>query len=167
MRLFVGQLNPIIGDIKHNTHQIVQAIKQAKQEKCDLAIFSEMAICGYNPEDLLFEAGFIEACEAGLAACVEASRGINVIVGTVRASNTTPGKPFRNSACVISDGKIIGFQDKCLLPTYDVFDEWRYFEPAKSSASGRLGIKKLALRFAKISGRPSIHFVNRAMPMTR
>lgn len=145
MKIFIGQKNPVIGDISQNVAAIVAAIQQAKNEGCDLVVFPEMAICGYCPDDLLFASGFVAACERGLGHIIECAKDIAVIVGTVRPTQTTPAKPFRNSAAVIIDGKLAGFQDKCLLPTYDVFDEWRYFEPAKTERVWQIGDKKVAI----------------------
>lgn len=130
MQLYIAQLNPKIGAIKENSAEIIRSINEAKKRGCSLVIFPEMAICGYTPEDLLFESGFVEAVEGAAYSLLPATRGITAIIGTVRRSETIPGKPFRNSAIVMSDGQLLGFQDKSLLPTYDVFDEWRYFEPA-------------------------------------
>ena len=145
MRLFIGQCNPILGDFAHNTKNILQAIGEAKKALCDLVVFPEMAICGYNPEDLFFEKGFVSKAETALTVIAKACVGLSVIVGTVRENLQLPGKPLCNSACVIVDGQIVGFQDKCLLPTYDVFDEWRYFEPAKSERVWVIGGKKIGI----------------------
>lgn len=145
MRIFVGQLNPTIGAIEKNCSNIIQTIEQAKEAHCELAVFAEMAICGYNPEDLLLKKGFLEQVEEGLQRIIQATDGITVIVGTVRQAPTLPGKPLYNSAAVIANRELVGFQDKCLLPTYDVFDEWRYFEPAKSERIWQIAGKKVGI----------------------
>lgn len=145
MRVFLAQCNPIIGDIKHNTKLILQAIKEAKEALCDLVVFSELALCGYCPDDLLLDARFVEKVDSALVEIAQSSVGITAIVGTVRENTQLPGKPLCNSAAVLCDGQILGFQDKCLLPTYDVFDEWRYFEPAKSERVWGLGGKKIGI----------------------
>lgn len=145
MKLYIAQLNPILGDFTYNTNHILEAIQKAKNEKADLVVFPEMAICGYNPEDLFLEPGFVDQQEAALERIVAASKGISVIVGTVRENIRLPGKPLCNSACIIEDGAIVGFQDKCLLPTYDVFDEWRYFEPAKGERVWGIAGKKIGI----------------------
>ncbi len=145
MKLFIAQCNPILCDFAYNTKKIVEAIKEAKKAQADLVIFPEMATCGYNPEDLFFEKGFLERQERALEEIVEASSGISVIVGAVRENLQLPGKPLCNSAAIIEDGTLIGFQDKCLLPTYDVFDEWRYFEPAKSERIWQLGNARIGI----------------------
>ncbi len=145
MRLYIAQCNPILGDFAHNTKMILQGIDEAKTSGCDLVVFAELAVCGYNPEDLLLDKHFVQNIEASLATIASHCNGIVAIVGTVRENGQLPGKPLCNSACVIFDGQIIGFQDKCLLPTYDVFDEWRYFEPAKSEIVWELCGKKIGI----------------------
>ncbi len=144
MKLYIAQLNPIIGDFAHNAHLIIQEIEKAKANGCQLVIVPELALSGYSPEDLLLEKSFITREEEALSALVEQTEGIAVIVGCVRESRQT-GKPLCNSCCVIENREIVGFQDKCLLPTYDVFDEWRYFEPAKSERIWEIGGKKIAI----------------------
>ncbi len=145
MRLFIAQCNPIIGDFAHNLSSMLRAIDEAKKEKCDLIVFPEMAISGYNPEDLLLERSFVAKIESTLQLVAKSCTGIQAIVGTIRENRQLPGKPLCNSACVIVDGEIVGFQDKCLLPTYDVFDEWRHFQPAKSERIWELGGKKIGI----------------------
>lgn len=132
MKIYMAQLNPVIGAIKANCIEIARSINEAKKEECDLVIFSEMAICGYTPEDLLLENGFVESVEKALDSLLPETKGIAVVIGTIRQSEPSRGKSIKNSAAVIADGKLLGFQDKSLLPTYDVFDEWRYFEPAEN-----------------------------------
>lgn len=145
MRLFLAQCNPILGDIQHNTKHILQAISEAKTAGCDVVVFAELAICGYCPDDLFLDAHFIDRVENALADIAKSSFGITVIVGTVRKNPQLAGKPLCNSAAILCDGEVVGFQDKCLLPTYDVFDEWRYFEPAKSERVWVLGGKKIGI----------------------
>lgn len=126
----MAQLNPTIGDLKGNTEKILKAIEKAKAEKADIVLFSELTICGYAPADLLLHDAFVKAVEDCLKTIVKASAGICIIVGLVRI-NHGKGKHLFNSAAVISDGQILGYYNKCLLPTYNVFDERRYFEPGR------------------------------------
>lgn len=130
MRVSVAQINPLIGDLKGNTKKILHAIERARADQADLILFSELSICGYPPQDLLLHNDFIEEMERCLEKIVEASEGICVVVGLAR-KNVGKGKDYFNSAAVIENGKLLGFYDKCLLPTYDVFDEHRYFEPGE------------------------------------
>jgi NAD+ synthase (glutamine-hydrolysing) len=129
MKILLAQLNYTVGDLKGNTEKIVSVLFRAGKESIDLVVFSEMAICGYPPEDLLLEEGFIEAVDLCLREIVKASQGLMVVVGLPRYNLSGHGKPLYNSAAVIKDGQLLGFYDKQLLPTYDVFDEGRYFEP--------------------------------------
>lgn len=144
MRICMAQLNPIIGDLTGNTEKILAAMKQARSQKADIVLFAELTICGYAPGDLLLHDDFIEATEKCLDQIVEASKGICVIVGLVRI-NKGKGKHLFNSAAVICDGKILGFYNKCLLPTYNVFDERRYFEPGREVKTFTIKGKKIGL----------------------
>lgn len=131
MRIFIAQLNPIVGNLHENTKKIVEFITRAKKEKTDIVLFPEMAICGYPPEDLVLFPAFIEEVEKNLQEIALASSDIMTVVGLVRKNPTGKGKFLYNSAAVIVDTKIVGFKDKTLLPTYDVFNEARYFEEGK------------------------------------
>ena len=133
MRILVAQLNPTIGHFASNTQKILQAMDEARKNSCELVITSEMAVCGYPPEDFLHLSGFIDAAVAQLDLIAEGSKGLTVIVGTIRRNTHHVGKPLFNTAAIIQNGKVVGFQDKSLLPTYDVFDERRYFEPASET----------------------------------
>lgn len=132
MKALMAQLNYTVGDFQGNTEKILESLKKARQEGADLAVFSEMALCGYPPEDLLSTEGFVEEMGACLQRIVEASQGLFVVLGVARKNPVQVGKKLCNSAAVISDGKLLGFHDKWLLPTYDVFDEARYFEPGST-----------------------------------
>jgi len=126
MRVLIGQINPIIGDFSGNCEKILQSIKIAKGEPVDVVLFPELAICGYPPQDLLLHPSFINDVQGILERVITASKGMSVVVGLPRCGE---GEKLYNSAAVIEDGVLLGFQDKVLLPTYDVFDERRYFEP--------------------------------------
>lgn len=141
MKLFLGQTNPILGDLPYNTELVVKSIAEAKKGRYDLIVFSEMVLCGYTPDDLLFRPHFIDALDQALVVVAKATEGITAIVGTVRKE---AGKLY-NTACVITDGEIVGFQDKCLLPTYDVFDERRYFTPGVPGRIWDIAGKKMAI----------------------
>jgi len=145
MKIHLAQLNPTVGAFEKNTQAIIDEIEQAKKSGCDLVVFAEMSICGYSPNDLLFEPGFVEANEKMLKKICACTEGITAIVGLVRNNPTQPGRPYRNSAAIVSNKKIVGFQDKSLLPTYDIFDEARYFEPAKTELVWTLCKKRVAI----------------------
>jgi NAD+ synthase (glutamine-hydrolysing) len=133
MRIFVAQLNPIVGDLEGNTQKIIEALERARARGADIALFSELTLCWYPPEDLLLHQSFIDAQEKYLEKIVRASSRLMVFVGVVRRNASQGEKPIFNSAAVIQDGKLLGFEDKRLLPTYDVFDERRYFEPGMTT----------------------------------
>jgi len=127
MKIFISQLNPIIGDLEGNTDKILKEIAKAKEEKADVVVFAELAICGYPPDDLLFFPDFQEEMHRQLNRIVEASENIFVVVGLVRPNNEKKGKSLFNSAAIICNKELLGYKDKTLLPTYSVFDEGRYF----------------------------------------
>ncbi|MBS3904611.1 MAG: NAD+ synthase [Simkania sp.] len=129
MRVLVAQLNPTVGDLERNTQKIIEALDRARSKGSDIVLFPELTICGYPPEDLVLHSSFIDAMEMCLERIIQASYGLVVLVGLVRRNPYSGAKPLLNSVAVIEDGKLLGFQDKMLLPTYDVFDERRYFEP--------------------------------------
>ena len=145
MKVLIAQINPTVGDLQHNTEKILEGIRKAKEQGADLVVFPELCLSGYPPEDLLMLRHFTDAVEKYLDKIVKASTGINVIVGTPRYTDDGNEKGLHNSAAVIMDGKLIGFQDKALLPTYDVFDERRYFEPVKNPKIWEICGKKVGV----------------------
>lgn len=132
MKILVAQLNPTIGDLVGNCKKIVAAMDAAKRQGVDIVCCPEMSICGYAPDDLLLHSSFIEEMENQLDNIVRESDGITVLVGLVRKNPVHEEKSLLNSTAVISDGKLLGFHDKWLLPTYDVFEERRYFARGKT-----------------------------------
>ena len=147
MKIALAQINSTVGDIKGNTDKIIEYIAKAKAMKVDLVVFPELCICGYPPKDLLLKKDFLKEIQKNLQRIVKSSKGISVIVGTVETSTKVlkpinydvsmsahfPGYILYNSAVFISNGKLIGYQAKTYLPNYDIFDEQRYFTPAKES----------------------------------
>ncbi|MFY9281338.1 MAG: NAD+ synthase [Bacteroidia bacterium] len=128
MNIALAQLNYIIGDIEGNTTKILAEVDAAKAANVDLVVFSELAICGYPPKDLLDYPSFIERCELALDTIRIASIDIGVLVGSPSLSGLAKGKKLYNSAFFFSDQKLLAKVNKTLLPTYDIFDEYRYFE---------------------------------------
>jgi NAD+ synthase (glutamine-hydrolysing) len=128
MRILLAQINPIIGDIEGNTEKILQGIKKGHQSQAELILFPELCITGYPPEDFLLLPHFIEAAQAALQKIIQKCIGITAVVGLPRYNPDQKEKGLFNSAAIIQNQTLIGFQDKMLLPTYDVFDESRYFE---------------------------------------
>ncbi|MDN3504023.1 MAG: NAD+ synthase [Rhabdochlamydiaceae bacterium] len=131
MKIALYQINPIIGDLKGNFEKIANCVEKGRADGADLCLFPELSLCGYPPQDLVLHRHFIDRMEFYLQKLVSLSKGITIVVGTVRRNLGGGEKPFYNSAAVIDDGKILGYQDKWLLPTYDVFTEARYFEPGR------------------------------------
>ncbi len=131
MKIAVAQLNYHIGNFKSNKDRICNAIHKAESEGADLIVFSELCIPGYPPLDLLDRYDFIEKCNKTVEEISAECHEITAIVGSPVINNNPNGKKLYNSALVLSGGKIIFSANKALLPTYDIFDEYRYFEPGK------------------------------------
>jgi NAD+ synthase (glutamine-hydrolysing) len=131
MKFTVAQLNYHIGNFAANKELICKAIRKAKEEGSDLIIFSELCIPGYPPLDLLDRVDFIEKCDETVKEVARECTGIAAIVGSPTLNKKAEGKKLHNSALLLSEGKIVFSVNKALLPTYDIFDEYRYFEPEK------------------------------------
>jgi NAD+ synthetase len=128
MRLALAQTNPTIGAIERNADEIARAIAHARDQHADLVVFPELAICGYPPKDLLLQEGFIDACAAAAKRLGQQhSHGLTIILGTPLPADDRRG--VANSLLAYRDGTLLDYYDKRLLPTYDVFDEDRYFTP--------------------------------------
>jgi NAD+ synthase (glutamine-hydrolysing) len=132
MKITLAQLNPIVGDVAGNLAQALKVLKETGPAT-DLIIFPELYLVGYPPRDLLEKPAFIERVQEALSELAAASRafpGVGLIVGAPRPTGLGTGKGLYNSACLIHRGEIVFQRHKSLLPTYDVFDESRYFDPA-------------------------------------
>ncbi|HKL08928.1 MAG TPA: NAD+ synthase [Bacteroidales bacterium] len=145
MKIALAQLNFHIGNFKKNIAAIIDKIADAKEEKVDLIIFSEMAVCGYPPQDLLEHRSFIEKCEDAVSEISVYCKDIAVIIGGPTINYHPRGKRLFNSALFIADGEVQFVQNKTLLPTYDIFDEYRYFEPNDKFNVVEYKGKKIAL----------------------
>lgn len=133
MKLYLNQINPVIGDFKGQFNRIVAACNKAKQMECDLAVFPELALCGYPPRDLLEQNAFVQANQRCLEQLMANITGIGVICGLVTTNPDDTGKSIFNSAVLFENGELLHQVNKQLLPTYDVFDERRHFEPGQAS----------------------------------
>ena len=129
MKIALAQFNPTVGDFAGNSARIVSLSERAKQRGADLAVFSELCLCGYPPQDLLERPAFIERNQKELKALAK-QLAIPSIVGYVGRVKNGTGKSIANKAALLCGGKVTFEQSKMLLPTYDVFDESRYFHPA-------------------------------------
>src|SRR2546427_10590279 len=129
MKLALAQFNPTVGDFAGNTARILALAARAKERGAHLAVFSELCICGYLPQDLLERPAFIDRNQKELKQ-LAAKLPLPAIVGFVGKNKNGTGSGIANKAALLSGGKIVFEQSKMLLPTYDVFDESRYFQPA-------------------------------------
>lgn len=130
MKIALAQINQTIGDFQKNTEKICASIERARRQDADLVIFPELAVTGYPPKDFLDIPAFIEANLMALTEIASRVAGISAIVGFVDRNKRRHGKLVHNAAAFIQDQKIVSVHHKSLLPTYDVFDECRHFEPA-------------------------------------
>jgi len=130
MKVFLAQLNPHIGNFEANTARIVDALRRAGEQGADLAVFPELCVCGYPPRDLLEFDDFIRRCEASIDEIRRHTLQVAAIVGAPARNPDPRGKDLFNAAWLLHGGEVKAVVHKTLLPTYDVFDEYRYFEPA-------------------------------------
>lgn len=145
MKITLAQLNYHIGDFEGNGNLIKGAIRKAKKEGSELIILSELCIPGYPPLDLLDRKDFIERCRLAAEDIAGECYGITAVVGCPVVNPGTEGKKLLNSALVLSEGKIAFSVNKALLPTYDIFDEYRYFEPEKRFSLFKMKGLRIAL----------------------
>jgi len=129
MKIALAQQNYIVGNFEYNTNLIQGSIARAYGLGANLVIFSELSVCGYPPRDFLEFTDFLESCNKAIQQIADACKGIAAIVGAPSRNPGKKGKPLYNTAFFLSEGEILGKAHKTLLPTYDVFDEYRYFEP--------------------------------------
>lgn len=144
MKIALAQINPTVGDITGNVAKILDFSQRARQMAADIVVFPELAVCGYPPLDLLLKPSFVEATLKGVDDINAGVQDIAVVVGFV-ARNEKPGRPLRNACAFLQGGRIQSVQYKTLLPTYDVFDEDRYFEPAVEQACATFGDNLIGL----------------------
>lgn len=130
MKIFLAQQNYHIGNFEENTRKIVAAIGRAKEAGADLVVFSELCVCGYPPRDFLEFSDFIDKCYASVDAIKAHADTIGVIIGAPARNPRPEGKDLFNAAWFLYEKEVKAVSHKTLLPTYDVFDEYRYFEPA-------------------------------------
>ena len=145
MRIALCQLNYHIGDFEQNTAKIIAALNKAKADGAELAVFAELAVCGYPPRDFLEFDDFIARCNAAVNEIAKACVGIAAVVGSPVKNTTGTGKSLFNAALLLEEGKIIHTAHKALLPSYDIFDEYRYFEVGREFSVVEWKGKKIAL----------------------
>ena len=145
MKIALAQLNYHIGNFEANTEKIISNIQSAKDKGADLVVFAELAVCGYPPRDFLEFDDFISLCENAAQDIAKYCTDIACIIGLPIRNDVLQGKDLFNAAYFIEDGKVKAITKKALLPTYDVFDEYRYFEPSTSFKCIDFKGKKIAL----------------------
>jgi NAD+ synthetase len=134
MKIALAQINPTVGDVAGNEAKILAALERATAAGADLMVTPELALTGYPPRDLLLRPALVEDNLAALNRLASATKRTGLIVGFVGKNTVRPGREVTNSAALLQHGKIQAIRIKTLLPTYDVFDEDRYFEPANGNA---------------------------------
>lgn len=145
MMIGLAQLNSTVGDLAGNSRRIVDACRRLEQRGATIVLTPELVLTGYPPQDLLFKSDFVPANLRALEA-IHAEVGTAAwIVGCVCANPTEPGRPFFNAAAILERGRPVRFVHKTLLPTYDVFNEARYFEPNSSPAPVEIGGRLLGV----------------------
>lgn len=130
MKIVLAQQNYHIGNFEKNTQKIIAAIEEAKHQQADLIVFSEMCVCGYPARDFVEFNDFIDKCYEAIDEIKQHADTIGVLVGSPSRNPVVEGKDLFNAAFLLYDKEIKAEVHKTLLPTYDVFDEYRYFEPA-------------------------------------
>ncbi|HAQ18481.1 MAG TPA: NAD+ synthase [Prolixibacteraceae bacterium] len=145
MKIAIAQLNYHIGNFALNSSKIIDCIRKSKAESADLVVFSELSVTGYYPHDLLERKEFIEQSNQTLHEIASHCKGIAAIVGGPSINPEPRGKKLFNSAFFMNNGTIQHVVSKSLLPTYDIFDEYRHFEPNKKFTVIDFGGKKLAV----------------------
>jgi len=150
MKIALAQFNPTVGDFEGNRARILAMAREAKAGGAELAVFSELCVCGYPPQDLIERPSFVARNQQELV-CLAKEIPLHAIVGFVGKAQDDTGKPVANSAALIAPGKILFEQRKMLLPTYDVFDETRYFQPAHTQFPFPIGSETLGITICEDS----------------
>jgi len=145
MKIAISQLNYLIGDFAGNVEKMKKAAQEAQSQGADIVVFGELATCGYPPRDFLEFKDFIKNIEDSVDDLKAASHDIAIVFGSPTVNPVPEGKDLYNSVIFLADGQIQHTQHKALLPTYDVFDEYRYFEPATQFSTFNYKGKKIAL----------------------
>ncbi|HEY9669292.1 MAG TPA: nitrilase-related carbon-nitrogen hydrolase, partial [Coleofasciculaceae cyanobacterium] len=160
MKLAIAQLNPTIGDLTGNAQQILNAAIQATNQGVRLLLTPELSLCGYPPRDLLLNPSFVDSLETTLHQLAQQlPPSLAVLVGTVEANpkaHIAGGKRLFNSTALLAQGKVQQIFHKRLLPTYDVFDEYRYFEPGLQSNAFTLDLEESGVRSQEVESKIQI-----------
>jgi len=128
MKIAIAQINYHIGNFEYNAAKIIKSIERAKKDSADIVVFSELSVCGYSPLDMLEQKDFIDRCNKTVDFICQHTENIAAIIGAPTINTASKGKNLFNSAIFIENKRIKKVINKTLLPTYDIFDEYRYFE---------------------------------------
>jgi NAD+ synthase (glutamine-hydrolysing) len=131
MNIGLAQINTTVGDFSGNKRLILDAYHSLVKQGAEMVLTPELCVTGYPPRDLVFRSGFVQRSEEVVMEIAKETGAVPLLVGFVEHSERKRGKPYRNAAAVLCHGKVVAVRHKTLLPTYDVFDEARYFEPAE------------------------------------
>jgi NAD+ synthase (glutamine-hydrolysing) len=145
MKIAIAQLNFIVGNFEYNFDKILKALNRGRNEGADVVVFSELAVCGYPPHDMLEKRVFVETCQIYINKIAQQCINIAAIVGAPSLNTNTSGKALYNSAYFLNEGRVQSVHHKALLPTYDIFDEYRYFEPCYEFSIAEFKGKRLAI----------------------
>ena len=145
MKIALGQINPTVGDFCGNAAKILSYAREARERGADLILFPELAICGYPPRDLVEKPSFLTRNGDTLARIAREVEGISIVCGLVTPARNETGKSVMNSAAWLRNGRVEFMQSKMLLPNYDIFDEDRYFAPARKQEVFSFNGAKVAL----------------------
>ena len=145
MNIALAQLNTTVGDLTGNEAKILAAYRRGVEAGAELVLVPELAVCGYPPRDLLHRSRFIERCREVVERLATATGEAGLLVGFPGRSEKRPGREFTNACALLQRGRVLAVRAKTLLPTYDVFDEDRYFEPATENTPVEFNGRKLGL----------------------
>ena len=145
MKIALAQFNPVVGDISGNTAKMAELVARAAEAGADLVVFSELSVIGYPPRDLLRKESFIADNVAAVESLAGRCTSVAALVGFAHPMPQSPGRGLQNAAALLADGKVRQVYAKTLLPTYDVFDETRYFEPAEKCGCFELAGVRIGL----------------------
>lgn len=145
MKIALSQLNFHIGNFEGNVARVKESLKRARNQGADLIIFAELALSGYPPRDFLEFEDFIERCENAVHEIAAECKGIACVIGSPSVNPVIEGKDLYNSAYFLADGEIKSVHHKSLLPNYDIFDEYRYFEPNRKFELAEYKGKRIAI----------------------
>ncbi len=162
MKIALGQINPTVGDFSGNAAKIIHFAERARRAGAGLILFPELAVCGYPPRDLVERPTFVARNRETMERSAGETKGIAVICGMVTPARAETGKSVMNSAALLRAGRIEFIQSKMLLPTYDVFDEWRNFAPAQSQQLFSFCTRRMALTICEDAWNDK-HFWNKRL----